>query len=261
MFIKCLRFLNNIICQKNKKRMKRLVMILTLVVITTYCFGQDQFIINEVVKPYPYMKNENKVNRNNFYEDSLYIVSKTCQGEFGGTILFKNKKTGIEYLAHSTCPVVVNKLDNKYYVTNTLRHLCGSSQILEIENPDSMTIVKLPQSRKEREKKIREIKFNVPNLEKGTKSILDSLGVLTIASFPYNGQLYHIVTDYEKTFLTKIENGKFVTIDTISNKPFRTYNPRVFVSEDGKYFVSFTNDIVNGYLEIFENKITVIRSK
>jgi hypothetical protein len=244
-----------------QKQMNRLVVILTLVVLTTHCFGQDKFIINEVVKPFPYVSNENKVNRNNFYEDSLYIVFKTCQGEFGGTILFKNKRTGVEYLSHSTCPVVVNKLNNKYYVTNTLAHLSGFSEILEISNPDSMTIVELPQSGKEREKKIREIRFNEPNLRKGTKSILDSIGVLTIASFPYNGQLYHIVTDFKKTFLTKIEGNNFVTIDTISSKTFWTYNPRVFVSENGTFVVSFKNNEVNGYLEIFENKITVVRSK
>ena len=246
-----------------QKQMNKLVLILTLVVLTTYCFGQEKFIVTEVVKsfPYPNVKKEVKVNRNNIYEDSLYIVSKTCDGEWGGTIIFKNKITDIEYLTISTCPVVVNKLNNKYYVTNSLAHLCGSSQILEISNPDSLTIVELPKFGREREKKIRDIKWHDFNLRRGTKSIVDTVGVQILVSFIYNEQLYHIIADDYKTFLAKIENNKFITIDTVSNKSLWTYEPKIFISEDKHLFILFATYEVTGYLDIYENKITVTRSK
>ena len=245
--------------------MNRLTILLTFVVLTTSCFGQEKFIIKEFVKQdnLPNIsKSEIKVNRDNIFEDSLFIVSKSCSGEWGGTIKFKNKISGIEYSAASTCPVVVNKLNDKYYVTNTLAHMSGSSKILEISNPDSMTIFELPKPRAKKEKNIfRYVGDDESKSTIGTKKLVDSIGVLTLASFPYNEQLYHIVTDFKKTFITKIEENKFVTIDTVSEKTLWTYGPAVFVSDSGHFLVWFENQETEGYLDIFENQITVVRKR
>ena len=245
--------------------MNRLTILLTFVVLTTSCFGQEKFIIKEFVKQdkLPKItKSYVKVNQDNIFEDSLYIVSKSCSGEWGGTIKFKNKISGIEYSAASTCPVVVNKLNDKYYVTNTLAHMCGSSKVLEISNPDSMTVLELPKQRAKRGKIIvQNIGYDESKSTKGTIKLVDSIGVLTLASFPFNGQLYHIVTDFKKTFLTKIEENKFVTIDTVSEKTLWTYGPAVFVSDSGHFLVWFENEEAEGYLDIFENQITIVRKK
>ncbi len=241
--------------------MNRLIILLTLL-LTTSCFGQDKFIIKDIVGQDGFSESNIKVNPNNIFEDSLYIVSKTCSGEWGGTIKFKNKKTGIEYSASSTCPVVVNKLNGKYYITNTLAHLSGFSEILEISNPDSMTVFELPKPRSKKGKTIvRYVGDDESKSTNGTKQLVDSIGILTLASFPYNGQLYHIVTDFKKTFLTKIENNRFVTLDTISDKSIWTYDPEVFVKDDGHLIVLFKNQEVEGVLDIYENQITVKRKK
>lgn len=231
------------------------------------CLGQSnkQFVIKE------FIKNDSLPNRNradykgdgpNIYDDEKYIVSKTCSGEWGGTIKFKNKKSGIEYSAASTCPVVVNKLDGKYYITNTLAHLSGFSEILEISNPDSMTVYELPKPRKKKGKKIlRYVGDDESKSTKGTKQLVDSIGVLTLASFPYNGHLYHIVTDFRKTFLATVENNKFVTIDTVSNESIWTYNPEAFKTEENHLLVFFDNNEAKGYLEIWNNQIMVVRKQ
>ena len=241
--------------------MNRLIILLTFF-LTTSCFGQDKFITKDIIGQDGFNENNGKVNPSNIFEDSLYILSKTCSGEWGGTIKFKNKKTGIEYSAASTCPVVVNKLNGKYYITNTLAHMSGFSEILEISNPDLMTVFELPKPRSKKGKTIvRYVGDDESKSTNGTKQLVDSNGVLTLASFPYNGQLYHIVTDFKKTFLTKIENNSFVTIDTISDKSIWTYNPEVFVKDDGHIIVLFKNQEVEGVLEIFGNQITVRRKK
>lgn len=230
--------------------------------LTTSCLGQDKFIIKEIVGQDGFSENNIKVNPNNIFEDSLYIASKTCSGEWGGTIKFKNKKTGIKYSASSTCPVVVNKLNGKYYITNTLAHLSGFSEILEISNPDSMTVFELPKQISKKGKTIvRYVGDDESKSTNGTKQLVDSIGVLTLASFPHNGQLYHIVTDFKKTFLTKIENNRFVTLDTISDKSIWTYDPEVFLKDDGHLIVLFKNQEVEGVLDIYENQITVKRKK
>jgi hypothetical protein len=241
--------------------MNRLIILLTLF-LTTNCFGQDTFIIKEIVGQDDYSKSDFKINPNNIFEDSLYVVSKTCSGEWGGTIKFKNKKTGIEYSASSTCPVVVNKLNGKYYITNTLAHRSGFSEVLEISNPDLMTVFELPKPRSKKGKTIvRYVGDDEAKSTNGTKQLVDSIGVLTLATFPYKGQLYHIVTDFEKTFLTKIENNRFVTIDTVSEISIWTYNPEVFLKQDRHMIVFFKNQEAEGVLDIFENQITVRRKK
>ena len=77
------------------------------------------------------------------YEDSIYTVRRTCHGEWGGSIWFRNKTTGVEYACAATCPVMVNKINGKYLVITSLAHLVGFSEIIEIQNPEAMEIFKL----------------------------------------------------------------------------------------------------------------------
>ena len=207
-------------------------------------------------------RNKFKVDRNNIFEDSNYIVSKSCSGEWGGTIKFKNRKTGIKYSAASTCPVVVTKFNDSYFVTNTLAHLSGFSEILEIQNPDAMSVFELPKPRKMKgDTIIRIVGDDEATSTKGTKSLVDSVDVLTLATFPFKHKLYHVVTDFKKTYLTEIIGNKFVSIDTISNESLWTYNPEVFITPDKHSIVFFDNEKASGYLDIFENTIKVVRRK
>ena len=198
----------------------------------------------------------------NLFEDETYFVSKTCSGEWGGSIKFKNKITGTEYSCSATCPVAVNKIEGKYFVTNSLAHMSGFTEILQIDNPDSMEIFKLPEQRESNGTKIARLKVETESHStKGTKILADSTGILTIASFPYKGQIFHIITDFQKTFLSKIDNRKFVPIDTISNVSIWDYNQEVIKTSENHFMVFFNNDKTSGYLDIFENKIHLTRYK
>ena len=53
------------------------------------------------------------------YEDNSYQVTGECRGEFGSTTYFKSKTTGRTYSVSSGCPVVINKLDDKYLIDQT----------------------------------------------------------------------------------------------------------------------------------------------
>lgn len=240
--------------------------LLLLIAIHFASYGQSEkmFIIKEEVINEGNKKSQKdfKVKNSSFFEDENYLVSKTCSGEWGGTINFKNKRTGVEYSCSATCPVAVNKIKGKYIVTNTLAHLSGSSEVLEISNPDSLTIYKIPPPRAKKNKKvIVYVEDNESKSTKGSKSLVDSVGVLTLASWPYKGQLYHIVTDFRKTFLTKIENNRFVSIDLISDESIWTYEPEVLRTDDNHFVVFFKNDKENGYLEIMDNRINLMRYK
>jgi len=191
----------------------------------------------------------------NFFEDEHYVVRKTCSGEWGGSIFFKNKVTGKEYVCSATCPVVVNKIDGKYIVTNTLAHLSGFSEVIQIDMPDSMQVYEplLPQ------KKNGQIMQSPGNAEsrsiKGRKQLLAANRVLIMTSFPYEGQLYHITTDFQKTYVSKIEDDKLVHLDLVSDGSIWTYDPSVIKTKDDHYIVFFNNKKAVGYLDIFGNKI------
>jgi len=244
--------------------MKSYLLILTFA-FTSNCIAQEKFLITETINNDSLNRLDKtafKVDKNNIFEDSVYIVSKSCSGEWGGTIKFKNKKSGIQYSAASTCPVTVTKFNDSYIVTNTLAHLSGSSEIIEISNPEDMTVFELPKPRKKKGKVIyRYVGDDETKSSKGIKSLVDSIGVQTLATFIFQGQLYHIITDFDKTYLTKIINRKFISIDTVSNESLWTYKPEVFVTNDNHSIVFFDNQKAAGYIEIFENNIKVVRQK
>ncbi|NLR68124.1 hypothetical protein HGH92_27710 [Chitinophaga varians] len=195
-----------------------------------------------------------------FFEDENYIVRKTCSGEWGGTIVFKSKKTGVEYACGATCPVVVNKIDRRYVVSSSLNHLSGICRVVQIDHPDSMQIYE-PFKPKQKTRKgqviIRSAGDDESRSSKGTIALAGTLGMTIIVSFPYEGQLYHVTSDYRQTYLSKIENGKFVHLDTICDKSLWTYDDTVIQTVDGHYIVFFHNHVTQGYLNISGAKIEV----
>lgn len=213
--------------------------------------------------------NSQKVSRtdfkrinSNFFEDENYVVQKTCSGEWGGSVIFKNKKTGIAYSCNATCPVVVNKIDGKYIVTNTLAHLMGFSNVLQIDNPDSMQVFKqFEPKQKKRGVIVRHAGDDESRSGKGSKSLLDTVGIMILAGFPYKGELYHITTDFKKTYISAIENKKLINIGLVCNESIWTYSPEVIHTIEDHYIIFFSNETVKGYLDIFDDQIKLTRFK
>lgn len=50
------------------------------------------------------------------FEDGNYQVTCNCKGEFGSTIYFKNRLTGISDSVNSGCPYLVNRLGDSYFI-------------------------------------------------------------------------------------------------------------------------------------------------
>ncbi len=205
-----------------------------------------------------------------FYQDDSYFVRSTCSGEWGGSIWFKNKITGIEYSCAANCPVIINKIQDKYVLTNSLAHMCGSAEVIEIQNPDSMDIFKMPPPRaKKRKIEYRYVGDNESKSKNGTKLLVDTICAMIPISFPHNGQLYHVVSDSKTLYLSLINEDKLVTVDTIysgldcfykrGEGILYTYSTNGFKTKDDHYIVLFENSGLVGYLDIFGDKIKLIR--
>ncbi|MFB6456817.1 hypothetical protein ACE38W_16210 [Chitinophaga sp. Hz27] len=67
--------------------------------------------------------------------------------------------------------------------------------------------------------------------------------------------------DYEKTYIYTIEHGELINIDTLSDKRIWTYGPEVISTADNHQIIFFTNQEVKGYVDIYDDRITLFRYK
>lgn len=195
-----------------------------------------------------------------FFEDDEFVVSRTCNGEWGGSIKFKDKVTGIEYGCQATCPVIINKLGGKYIVTNTLHHLMGSSTILEIKNPRLLQKVTFDEAPEQRKKRFKYVGENEVKSETGAVRLIDTVGVTTLISFPYNGELFHVISE-QKTYLARIVNNRFDTIQMISGESLWAYDSKLLRIDDEHHMVYFGTYEIAGILDINRSEITVLKFK
>ncbi|MFK7969260.1 MAG: hypothetical protein AB8F95_02785 [Bacteroidia bacterium] len=243
--------------------MKLLSIIIPILVFSTSTFSQTQFNIIDTTISGSYkeaLKNLNIVKDSVFYEDAEYIVRSTCSGEWGGSVWFKNKETGLVHSCAATCPLVVNKVDGKYIVTATLAHLIGSCRVIEISNPDSMEIFKNPKPRNKRGKrKFFYVGDHESKSQVGTNMLADSFGVLIVASFVHDNQLMHIMSSYDHTYVCKVEANHFVMIDTICEGRLPIKRREILRTEDGAFVIPFDPKETKGFLEIRGSDIFIRR--
>jgi len=224
-------------------------------------FSQDYYLNKEV----KWQLSKSKHSPQLFYEDDKYLAYECCVGEYGGALFFTNKQTKRVYSCPATCARNINKFDGSYYVTISLTHLEGSTKILKIDDPSKLYELTVDSmktycnwwtqltSEKGHNNGGKYSKFEI-----GTKKILDTIGVLTMTSFVYNNNLYHINTDRRnRTFISKIQGDSLLLIDSIFNQSLWSYNPenRKFGSMQ---LHSFNNHETSGFLTIKNDTISII---
>ena len=239
--------------------MKRILPLLLLCLVMTAC-RHNRFVVMDIIQVDSLPPRPPNTDRSMLYQDSSYIVSRTCSGEFGGTIIFSNRHTGVRYAAESSCPVAVNKVRGVYYVTSTLAHMLGRTRVLEIANPDSMAAHVSPQVVDELGRpRNMIIGEHESESTQGTQTLVDSVGVLTLASFVFDDELYHIVTALNHTDVAIVRGNRLVRVCSLSDASLHTYSPEMIVTDDGHVRVWFSNSKTEGVLDIYGNQITVRR--
>lgn len=198
------------------------------------------------------VKNKSKT----FYEDENYIVSTICNGEWGGAIIFKSKKTGIKYSCSSTCPEMIYRINGKYYVTNSLMHMAGSSDVIEIDDPSKMYILKNSPSQTNYYSL-----YDYPEAfyKQGVIKLADTVGISITKSFVADHKVYHLMRDvWNKVYISTAQNGHFKIIDSLPNGNL-LYFSKAFETADDHYLIFFNSDPVNGYIDIYGNEIKIFR--
>jgi hypothetical protein len=245
--------------------MKSNILTVLLVLSVNYIFSQNKttFEVEEILIERKYSKRKKSDKKNKpFYEDSEYIVTTSCKGEWGGSIWFENKKTGIIYSCESTCPKSIHKIDNKYIVTNSLAHMYGVSEIIQIDNPNQLSIFKKPQPRSYKNGKPF---YYVVDLEsksrQGVKTLWSEHGTLIILSFLHNQKLYHITIKEGTTLLTTLENNELVTVCLISKARIWSHHTINKISKNHTFLYLGRDFQKDEYIEIKDSKIKLVRYK
>lgn len=151
-------------------------------------FEKTNLILGEYVADFALVKTRDFSN----FKDELYNVYFVCHGEFGAAIRFQDKKTKISYGTDSPCPIVVNKLDSKYYATN-------STVIFKVSEPQKL-------AKLDSDLKVN----NTDKFGKNIEIVLDSsnfianFGVMT--SFVSNEKLLSLYSDNNGSYIGEVNN-------------------------------------------------------
>lgn len=178
-------------------------------------FEKTNLVLGEYVADFELTKTKNFT----IFKDANYNVYSICNGEFGGTIYFQNSHTKKSYEAASTCPIVVNKIGNQYYVTNYLGHMAGSASVLKIQEPQDLENSTLNFNAHQGSK------FN-----KGVETLIDTSDFYIATSFVSDQKLLNLYSDKNGTYIGEIENKKM----------------KLVYKFDSKFSVDFDQQLDNG---------------
>jgi len=138
--------------------------------------------------------------------------------------------------------------------------MSGSSEIIQIEKPNELSIFEKPVPRGKR----NGIDFyyagdNESKSRKGIKVLWEASEILTYMSFYRNKTLYHIMVKEGKTYLTTLIENKLVIVNLISEKEIWSHNTSYKINENHLILSLGRVNKSNGYLEIKDSNIKLVR--
>lgn len=152
-----------------------------------------------------------------FYEDNQFKVYSFCEGEFGGGLFFQSKgNTDSMYFVPAACPVMIEWIGDKYYITYTLAHMAGSGGVISLRSP--YELVKLRKDSIGNYVRYMSLQKQVNNLHE----IIDTVGLTFNLFFNNDIQDCLIYSDFQSTYLGLIADHNIVAIDTLTHFPTHT---------------------------------------
>ncbi|PPK96431.1 hypothetical protein LY01_00251 [Nonlabens xylanidelens] len=190
------------------------------------------------------------------FTDEHFIVYRLCNGEFGGTIYFYDRKTNETYFTKSNCAHTIEKKDKQYHVVANLGHMMGMSEIKTISDPTMLD--KATQ---------KDLKIDHGSLGYKAKSTayekqLDIFGIQLFSKFDIDNRELFLAHLDERTFLAEfIENDIKVVHPLFNNDKYthdpitRKYGEYTLISMDF-YGIGLEREV--SLLVIKDNKITLL---
>lgn len=190
-----------------------------------------------------------------YYKDTDYKVYGYCMGEYGGALMFqdRHKPDSIYYLS-CTCPLMIDKRKDGYYITRSLAHGDGSGAVEFIHSPKELLNLPLDSLAGRWEKTMfPELdNYEIYNkLENQGEILIDSMGLTFNIFFAYKDQNYLIYSDLKNTYLGSLNAGKLIAIDTLLPVPTWRYNdvPNNIINNFYHYNFSRREGMSDGKIE------------
>ncbi|HET7179036.1 MAG TPA: hypothetical protein VFI14_04890 [Chryseosolibacter sp.] len=190
------------------------------------------------------------------FEDNDFIVFGECNGEFGGTLYFFDKRTHKTYFTESTCTNSVLRKDAGYFVLADLGHMMGSTQVKLIRDPTRLTEAR----RNEIGKPRNGASLGYADKSKAYEVPIDLYGIQIFSTFNYEDRQLYIVNLIERTFLAEIKDGEVQIVHPLFDDGLYTHNP--VTTSYGKYtlinldFYGTARDKEVSVILLHGNKIT-----
>lgn len=177
------------------------------------------------------------------YSDDQFLVYGYCIGEFGGALMFQDQesKDSIYYL-QCTCPVMIDKRVDGYYITESLAHSDGYGKVQYFKSPKELVSVHVDSLRTEwKSKKYPDLsEYEIwKQLENQGTILIDTVGLTFSVFFPSDNENYLIFSDHQKTYLGLLLTDSLQTLDTLLDFPTWRYNDPMNDKVNGYYHYNF----------------------
>jgi hypothetical protein len=191
--------------------------------------GEKYYYLNSDNKWIGYNDTMPIKNQPKLFEDETYISFCDCNGEWGGTVYFYNKASRKVYFTEATCANTIRKQGDKYLVLSDMAHMTGSSKLIEIDNPDALSQIKLKNIIKSTEEKNA---LGYSDNSGAAKKVFRYQGILFLSSFTYRDRTIYLTYWRNETFLAEIENNAVKIVNPLFNREFFSHNPVTTLYDD-----------------------------
>lgn len=153
------------------------------------------------------------------YEDESYKILGECRGEFGGSVIFfhKEQPDRANYLT-CTCPRMVEKRGDGFYITETLSHGIGAGSVIKINNPRDLISVHIDSLSLEwKYQRFNDLdRHEVYKILSGQgETLIDTIDFTFSLFFQHENRNYLIYSDYNATYLGEVRSSSIVFLDTL----------------------------------------------
>ena len=160
------------------------------------------------------------------FEDSNFEVYSACAGEFGGSLLFIDKKNKEKiYVLSSTCPKMIDFKEGKYIIMSTLAHMSGSTSVKILEDPRQLPLFQ----------KDKFINRQIPTPDSLLENIIDTFGIIGNIYYPYKKKSFLIFSKYDTAYVGEIKKGEIINTQPLLNHGIWSYGDKMNKIKNGIY--------------------------
>ncbi|KAA3439849.1 hypothetical protein [Rufibacter hautae] len=192
-------------------------------------------------------------SKSHLCENNDYIVYGDCNGEWGGTVYFYNRRTKETYFTEATCANTVTEANGGFNVLSKLGHGGGSTELKHVPNPTELPNVK---DFKRKRKTVEALGY--ADSSNHAVKIFDYYWIQMFSRFNWEGKDLYLVHWQERTFLAEIKGNDFIIVDPLFNSDLYTHNPITKKYSTGEVLINLDHYGTGGEREV---SLVVIKGK